>query len=298
MRTRLSFLFLFTAWMLSGCDSTSQTDAGEYVFVESYMVANRVLPAVHISATLPIDREYNFSDAALTGATVQVSLLDSNGSPEEIFGYQQSSTNGIYHPEDRSHLVLPRRTYQIDIQFADRPEIIQAVTTVPDKFEIMNQVPDTLTYQSSEQLELIISPTEKTDRQNVFVFSTLTQHPSPDNLTPFYKAAVDSEDFEIDELLINSSGLINEGNFDVNPDGTITLKFPWIGVAFYEDNLVVANLVDNNLNDLVRSQQVQLGGGANISPGEIPNLIYNIDGGIGIFGSLSTDTVQTYFKRP
>jgi hypothetical protein len=68
-------------------------------------------------------------------------------------------------------------------------------------------------------------------------------------------------------------------------------------VAFYEDNLIVANTIDDNVYDFIRSQETQLGG-STLSPGEIQNVIYNIEGGIGVFGALASDTVQVYIKRP
>lgn len=281
-----------------GCDTLSQDGYNEYVYVESYVVANRALPEIRISTTKPVQDIYRFSDAALTGANVQVILLDENGNDEEVFSYTSSGQPGIYVPESNTHRALPRRTYRLDIDFDSRPEVLHATTTIPDDFEILNEVPETLVYQSDDRLEITISATEKTDGQNVFVFSAIALEPSLETLTPFYRGLVDNEDAEIANFLVNSSGLINEGNFDVNPDGTITLQFPWIGVAFYEDNFVVANSIDKNLHDLIRSQQVQLGGGTTLSPGEIPNVIFNVDGGIGVFGSLASDTVKTYFSRP
>ncbi|HBQ58078.1 MAG TPA: hypothetical protein DD671_00195, partial [Balneolaceae bacterium] len=95
----------------------------------------------------------------------------------------------------------------------------------------------------------------------------------------------------------NSSGIINEANFQDNQDGTITLSYPWIGIAFYGVNNIVANAIDDNVYDFVRSQQVQLGGSM-LSPGEIQNVIYHVEGGLGVFGSLATDTVTTFVSQP
>ncbi len=45
-----------------------------------------------------------------------------------------------------------------------------------------------------------------------------------------------------------------------------------------------------NMYDFYRSRDIQ-GGGSTLSPGEFQNVIYNIDGGIGVFGSMASDTV-------
>lgn len=282
--------------LLIGCDPYEQDTYKEYVVVESYAVANDTLPGVRVFTTNPADEAYNISEAVISNANVQITLLDENGNDEEVFGYTYNSENEVYEPENFTHRVLPKRSYRLDVNFEDRSEIIQAATTVPDDFSIINEIPVTITYQSN-QLELVLSPTEKTQPQNVFVFSAIALHARIDNMTPFYRAAIDEDGVEYTDFRINSSGLINEANFDENPDGTITLQYPWLGVAFYGETLIVTQSVDKNLVDLVRSQQVQLGG-STLSPGEIPNLIYRTDGGIGVFGSLASDTVSTIFLRP
>lgn len=280
------------------CDSYNQEQYEELVVVEGYLVAGRDLPEILVSSTLPIDREYRFSEAALSGANIQIVLLDMNNEATEVFEYiPDSDRPGVYIASTSPHTTLPGRTYRLDLDFDNRQEILTAKTTVPDQVQIENAVKDTVVYQTDDQLEILLSPTQKTQNQNIFVFDSIARNPTMENLTPFYRSAILDGDAEIGDFIKNSSGLINEGNFEINPNGTILLKFPWIGVAFYEENLVVTNSVDKNLTDLIRSQDVQLGG-STLSPGEIPNLVYNVEGGIGIFGSISSDTVETYFKRP
>jgi len=168
---------------------------------------------------------------------------------------------------------------------------------VPAQFEILSEIEPSYVYQSENQLEILLTATESNARQNIYVFNAIAREASLENLTPFYLDAVENREASLSEFLNNSSGLINEGNFDILEDQTIRLRFPWIGVAFFGENIVVTNSVDQNLADLVRSEELQLGG-STLPPGEIPNLIYNVEGGIGVFGSISTDTVVTRFLRP
>ncbi len=279
-----------------GCDPYGQDDYEEFVVVEAYAVAERNLPIVRISRTVPVTEEYSFAEAALGGANVQIILLDEDGNDLQIFPYNQIAT-GIYQPANVFHRVQPRNTYRIDINFNNREEIITAITTVPDQFSIINEVSDTLTYLGNRQLEMVLSATQQTQNQKVYVFNTIVENPQIENLTPFYFDAVVNGNSKVEDFANNSSGLVNEGNFSINEDGTTTLIFPWIGVAFYEENRVVTNSVDSNIRDLISSQDVQLGG-STLPPGEIPNLRYNVVGGIGIFGSVASDTVTTYFARP
>lgn len=291
-------LFLFSLILISlyGCDIYEQDDYTEFVVLEAYAIANRALPDVRLSNTIPAMEEYNFTDAALTEASVTVTLLNKDGSVQQDFEYRQQAA-GVYRSLDRNHLVEAGRTYRIDITFSDRQDILSARTTVPRQFEILSDVAESYVYQSENQLELLLTATESDARQNIYVFNTLAREPSIENLTPFYKDAVENRDAELTEFLNNSSGLINEGNFEILEEQTIQLRFPWIGVAFFGENAVVTNSVDQNLADLVRSEELQLGG-STLPPGEIPNLIYNVEGGIGVFGSIATDTVITRFVRP
>lgn len=291
------YLFIPILLLIAGCEQYDQDSYEEYVVVESYAVANDSLPSVSVRTTARADEEYNASELVLEDADVQIVLLDESGSDEvEVFEYIYNSKKQKYVPQNQAHRMLPTRTYRLDVSFDDRPEVIQATTTIPDDFEVINEIPETIVYQGG-QLELVLSATEKTQPQNIFVFTAIALHARLDNMTPFYFASLDEDGVEVSDFEVNSSGLINEDNFKKNNDGTITLKYPWLGIAFYGETKIVTQSVDKNVADLVRSQDVQLGG-STLSPGEIPNLIYNVNGGIGVFGSLASDTVSTIILNP
>jgi hypothetical protein len=280
----------------TGCDVYNQDDYTELVVMEAYAIAGRQLPDVRVSTTAPVNEEYNFVDVAINDATILVSLLDADGQSIEDYIYARR-TEGIYSAVNQSAIVQAGARYRMTIQFDSRPDELVAETVVPQQFEIVSDVNESYVYQSEDQLEIVLTATESNAAQNVYVFNTITREPDIENLTPFYADAVDDEDTDISEFFNNSSGLINEGNFTINDDQTITLQFPWIGVAFFGENAVVTNSVDNNLANLARSEELQLGG-STLPPGEIPNLIYNVEGGIGVFGSLASDTIITNFIRP
>lgn len=296
----LLLLFLFITAFIVSCDIYPQDDYEELYVVESYLVANRQLPQIRLSKTAPNDELYSFEILAINNALVEVRLLESGpkSAVMETFTYVNPD-NGIYET-DEIHQVQPLRTYELHISFANQPQTISAHTTVPDTFRVIGGVRDSIVYQSSEQLEITLSESSYPGRQNIFIFNALSQRPIPDNLTPLYFGFFEDSDNPQEDLILfsnNNSGIINESNFEVNPNGTVTIKYPWIGIAFYEENKIVANTIDDNIYDFVRSQQVQLGG-STLSPGEIQNVIYHVEGGIGVFGALASDTVTTYVKRP
>lgn len=296
MRKQLYFIVLTVLFIIYGCNVYEQDDYQELVVLETYAIAGRPLPDVKLSTTNPATEEYNFRDVALNDATVVITQLDRAGQPVTDFTYTLSS-DGIYSVTDRSTLVQPGTRYGINVQFDSRQDQLRAETVVPRQFEVLSDIEDSYVYQSDDQLEILLTATESNASQNIYVFNTLTQEPDTANLTPFYRDAVVNGDSDIGEFINNSSGLINEGNFEINDDQTILLRFPWIGVAFYGENAVVINSVDANLADLARSEELQLGG-STLPPGEIPNLIYDVEGGIGVFGSIATDTLVTTFTKP
>jgi hypothetical protein len=286
--------------ILSSCDPYGQDEYEEYYIVESYLIANALLPQVRLSTTVPADAFYDFENAAISDADIQIQLLESGpeSALEQSWEYRLD-TPGIYLPET-DHNVIPGRTYKLDITLPVTSERITSTTTVPEAFEIIGEVQDSIVYQSTEQLEFTLSESSYPGRQNIYVFNAVSLQPFSENLTPFYAELLSNSDDpeeDLEEFANNSSGIINESGFEFNPDGSATVQYPWIGVAFYEDNLIVANTIDDNVYDFIRSQETQLGG-STLSPGEIQNVIYNIEGGIGVFGALASDTVQVYIKRP
>lgn len=299
MKSNLYYLLL-TILFLSSCDLYPQDEYQEQYVVEAYLVADRQLPHIRFSTTDPAESAYSFENTAVANADIEVRLLTAGrlSEAEEIFTYSLSEP-GIYNA-DAAHDVLPLRTYELNIAIPGSDDEISAYTVVPDTFRIKDGVQESIEYQSDGQFEVTITESSYPGRQNIFIFNSISLAPEPGNLTPMYRAFYedDSEDPEDLEFYANSSsGIINEGNFEINTDGSFTIQYPWAGFTFYEQNLLVANTIDDNVYDYVRSQTVQLGG-SSLSPGEIQNVIHNIEGGIGIFGSMASDTTETYVNRP
>lgn len=292
--TLFSLIALFM--VVSACEVYEQDEYEEYYVVESYLVANRDLAQVRLSTTAPAFEFYSFNNSAVSGADVEVRLLAADGiTIEKTIPFSQASP-GIYLP-DSSHSVLPLRTYQLHILIPSEMHEITARTLVPDAFSVIAGVQDTVTYQSTaNRLELTLSESNYPGRQNVFIFNTIASDTTFENLTPVYRDLWDGPE-SIQDYSNTSSGLINEGNFTINSDGTVTIRYPWIAVAFYGRNRLAASTLDDNIYDYIRSESVQLGG-SSLSPGEIQNVITHVEGGIGLFGSIASDSIDTYIKRP
>jgi hypothetical protein len=273
---------------LVGCDTTATQPESEVV-VEAYLRAQAPFPDVRLSRTVDVDDRYDPAADAVQGATVEVERLGADSSVVETILYEEEATPGRYEPTE-SAIVRPETTYRLRVQTTQGTSVT-ATTTVPDSVELVEVENESTTYQSEAQPAFTIEPPRPlTGRQNVYTFTTtslLDFEEVPDttlraSLTPFYADSFDPEEDTIASLRVNSSGLLNEGNFQRNDDETITVDLPWIAVAFYGPNEVAINVLDDNYYDLLRSEQAQQSG---FAPGEIPNVIDHVEGGTGIFGS-------------
>jgi len=303
------FSFLFVAVLaagLIGCDTTA-TQPSSQVVVEAYLEAGAPLSTVRLTRSVSVDASYDARRAAVQNAEVTVQRLNGEGSVAASFPYQESENDpGVYRPV-RQHVVRPRSAYRLQVTTPDgRP--LTATTTVPDTASVVRTENDTVTYPTPQrpeppQFSLTVTPgTATLERQNVYVltatslldFQDTPQDSLRQELTPFYADNYDPESDTLASLRVNSSGLLNEANFGRNDDGSLTIRLPWLAVAFYGPNQIEANVVDNNLYDFLRSQQVQQMGTA---PGEIPNVIEHVEGGTGVFGSYARVGAEVLVRR-
>lgn len=295
-RLRLNFPTLVALLLLlSGCVLEQQTEYREYPIVETHLIAGHDLPPLYLSTSIPIDQEYDFDEVAVSDAQAEIHLLDENGDIALTMPYRHVQP-GVFFPQPFvTHDVLSGRTYRLEVEI-DGFDPIRAETTVPEAFDVVSEVPPSLVYQQ-DTLKVRIRRQVPSERSFVFLFQTVSDEPDTVNLTPFYRDLIESEETEMDEIISNPSSPVNEANFTTIDPLTLEIQYPWIAAAFYGQNRIIANAIDANLHDFLRSQGVQTGG-STLPPGEIPNPIYHIEGALGIFGSLSADTISTTILRP
>lgn len=282
---------------LGGCDSTDSGGDDREIVVESYLIANEPLNQVRLSRSSSVNQAYDFTASAISNANVTVSLLTEDGSSaERVFDFVTNSEEpGIYKPAI-PHRVVPGRQYRLDVDLPGTLDEVTSTTLVPGAFELLQANATIIEYQSDEQLELELTRSITPGRQSVFVFATESLQPTIDLLTPFYRDLIGDDEDDLEDLRITESPIINEANYEVNENGTITVKLPWLAVAFFGPNRLTANALDDNMFDFIRSQTVQQGG-STLAPGEIPNVIDRVEGGTGIFGSLSRSSYEVLITR-
>jgi hypothetical protein len=284
---------------LAACDVTDAGEFEEEFVVESYLVAGEPLPEVRLTRTAPVNTTYDATAQAVQEAEVEVQLLDEGGDVATRYGYSEvSGRPGVYAPL-APEAVAPLRSYRLDVTTPDGSRIT-GTTVVPDTFSILSVSADTVIYQSPQQLEVVISRSQFPGRdQTYFNIVTEALDVQADRLVPLAAEVYDGGDGDVtlEDLRINGSPPFNEANFEINPDDTITLRYPWLGVTFYGPNRISVNALGDNLYDFLRSATVQQGG-STFSPGEIPDVITRLDGALGVFGSLARVQVEAVVAPP
>ncbi len=306
----LCLAFLLT---LTACDGmVDNTFVPEYV-VESYQVVGEGLASVQVLRNAPVNDRFDRDVLAVKNATVEVQLLTESGAVEERYAYSHAGRDRYTTASPAK--VLPLRRYRLEVRIPGFADVISSETVTPGAFTFVTASADSATYGvAAEELTFNVTRPAYPGRQAVFVFSTETLLPTLTlrDAVPFLRAFLDGngngipdaeeedadgDEFELEDLRVGSSPLLNEATYSLNPDGTLRIQLPWIAVPFYGPNRVSANAVDQNLFDFLRSQTVQQGG-STLSPGEIPNVIERVENGAGIFCSYSRVTKEVFIRRP
>jgi len=298
-------LVLLLAAAFVGCDTTA-TQPERQVVVEAYLEGGAPLPKIRLTRSVDTDQAYTPRGTAVGGATVRIRRLDDDGAPADTTSYTETDP-GVYRPAmTTSPIVQPLTTYELSVETPDG-NTVTATTTVPDTISIIKTENEEAIYQGPTQPRFTITPPQSArDGQAVLVLTTTSQldFGRPESqlrrrLTPFYKDDYDSEEDDIELYRTTSSGVLNEANFTRDETGRITTKLPWISVAFFGPNTSAVHVLDDNLYDIIRSQQAQTTNGQNgLGPGEIPNVIEHVEGGTGIFGSYVRDSTGIFVQRP
>lgn len=291
MKRLIEALLLLLAVCFAACDTYEQDAFVPAYVVEAYLVAGAPLPPLRLSQTAPVDAFYRFEDYAVAGATVRIDRLDDTGMVEARYTYVPLA-KGVYGPEGTADLVRAGARYALEITVPGASAPIRAETRVPGPFDVLANTADTLAYQATERFTLHATPSHYPGRQAVYV-AKVQALDTTYGLTPFYAGLVEDGELEPEEVVENASDIVNEASFDNHPDGTLTMRLPWVAVAFYGPNDVVIDAIDDNLYDFLRSRTSNGTG----QLGDLDNLIDHVDGGRGIFGSAVRSTVRIFVRR-
>ena len=259
----ISILFLTSIAVLTGCnESPSSFTYNKQVVVTGMIEAGRMVDTVKLVYTGEVDKVYNRADYSITNAVVKVIGVDVSFEDSLVYDVLNP---GRYHSVDPLKIILPTKTYRLEIHTQDGKSV-SAVTTVPDTFSMVySSIPNdsTVKYNTGNPV-------------NFFAWS-------PSRFHGTYLPTITSLDSAAPRIPKSFIKDTTQGpppekvgyRVGLPKDQTYT-ELPWIFLSYYGKTRFDIFAVDENYNHFL-NQYFGSGGG------ELAEINYNIQGGIGIF---------------
>ena len=255
-------LFLIT---LYGCsDTTGPTVYKREVVVNALIYSGQTVDTVKVQWTGDVSKFYDPAQYAIPGAVVKISGI--GFAFEDSLVYDPSNP-GRYYSTDPTKIIEATKSYRLYIQTPDGL-VITGETTVPDTFRITASTlsaGDTVTYDPFAPLHM-------------FEWSPSRFHgtylPTIESLDS--NAALIPKFFERDT--INNPKPQKIGYRIGLPKEQTNTILPWVFLTYFGTTAIDIYAIDENYNDFL-SQLIPAQGG------ELSEIRYRLNGGIGVFGS-------------
>ena len=302
---------LTIAAVLAACSGDRELFSPENVgtlVVDATLQVDKRFPEVVLYRAPAASEPFDLKTLGETGATVRIHQR--RGTVEYL-----SLSFGVYTPvtsgNDSLDVVLPGTTYRLVIE-THSGEILTATTTTPPRMTVSDWVllddagetvtrrlrtfeeagdtvygePENQLYYLEGLLEARLDPIPAVAYQAGIYSLDLD---SGFTIDPDY---LDEEDFEEFERNISSPPILPSED---------SIRLPWFAIYFHGRYKIKIFAVDRNWYDLARSVPELGGGGGGAFGGNagdnFSRPIFNVSGGIGLFGSVSMDSVG-FFVHP
>ena len=273
----------------------SDLDEGRLV-VDALLLVDRPLPDLLVSQTIAPGQPVTDRNSGVAGASV---VIESGGS---TYVYtNDAQTRALYHPPANAPVVMPSTRYNLRISADGR--VATATTLTPDRFAIREAV--LLDEQTLGVMQTFVTPSETDDvfgvpeNQVIYQDGLLEARFNPgqaagyqvgvlslDEGSPFVLTADFLEEDDYADFKRNSSSPAF-----VSPNGT--LRLPWFAIVFAGRHTLRIFAVDENWFDFIRTSP-EFGGEGGFGGNAGDNFKFpqfHVDGGIGVFGSASVDSL-------
>ena len=260
----LCLVIILAAVTLSGCSEPSYpSEYSNQVVVQGYLMAYQPIDSIVIRRTAQIDEYATGQRLAMRGALVVISGNGIVDTLKEKLGYPGYYTS-VRIPRN---IIQPKTTYSLYVKVSDGRSVT-AQTTVPDTFHIIDKdkFPRVLHY-----------------RKGLYSIDWTSSNTYSDYIT-----SVTSVDLSVENPIPN-----NFGDNERKPDRTsygfnyiekTHAEIPWFTFNYYGETALSVTAVDENYYAFIR----QLEGGGT----DIRELHYNVNGGLGVFGSGALDSLH------
>ena len=275
-------------------DLFGPSQAGQPV-VDGLLIVDRKLPFLYLRQTQPPGTPYSRLQAGIVSANV---AIYEGG---QVYRYTaDADSHGRHNPPPNAPMVLPETTYDLTIELPDK--IITSRTHTPARIHIQSAL---LIDERSDEILRKLTLFNEGDVYN----SPLNQLHYQEGVIELTIDTVDAAGYQLAILSLDSdSEFVLEADFLDNDDfeklersgSSPPLDFPegrarlpWFAIAFGGRHLFKLYALDQHWFDYVRSSfqggSAFVGGGLAGDNFERP--IFNIAGGLGLFGSASVDSV-------
>jgi hypothetical protein len=257
---------IFFPFFIFGCSEPStENEYRNEIVVTGYLIAGKPIDSIVVSRTMPIDQQYTSAAAAITNAIVVITTNGIHDTLRTITG----KPGHYFSPQ----IIQPKQKYSLFVKVPDGREI-RGTTIVPDTFHIVQRPPAEMTYGQGIPF---MSWTESALHHDYIMSITsldLTETTPIGSDTPF-----------ADSVELSERTSFTFGFEDIQES-----QIPWFAFHFYGRNALKIFAVDKNYYEFFRQIFSQ--------STDIKEFKYNLQGGIGIFGSAAEDSIHLVVKRP
>lgn len=267
--------FLAAMAVCTGCSGERTQDSlfgpavRETVVVDAVLYVDRPLPQITVSRTLNADIEFSRAAAAVDDAEVTVYQ------GLAAYRYESAGRLGRYLPPPGAPRVRPGTEYRLQVRAMGR-EVLGRTTTPPrislDEVNIIDEGTTEVIQRLSRQSA---GSNRVASRQGI-----IEMRFDPIDVEAYQVVVLDRESNDV----VHSPPLKAE-------DGT--MRVPWFAIGPTGKHEVEIYALDRNLFDFVRtvesSGQNPFGFGS-LAGDTFERPVFNLDGGIGVFGSASLDS--------
>ncbi len=275
----LSLFFFLT---LNGCEEpNSGYDYDKQVVVNGTLTAGQNVDTLKLHWTSEVDKFYDRKALAIPGAIVLIK--NSDGSVFDSLWYDTSNP-GRYYSNDPAKKIEPTKTYLLYVKTpSPDSRIVTGMTTVPDTFSIIYSSVknnDTLIYNPNASPHLFAWSPSKT--LGTYLPTIFSLDSNAAMIPKEFYGDTTKKDFQRPEKIAYRVGLPREQ--------TNTL-LPWVFLNYFGNTRFDIFAIDENSADFL-NQVIPAQGG------ELKEIHYRLNGGIGIFGAKTQakNGIQAYIK--
>ena len=295
--------YVFIILCLTACAAERQpgelfgsVEEGSGLVVDGLLIVNQPLPELFVRRILPPGQFYSRDAAGVLDAQVRIFQGD------QVFEYAPDpAVPGRYLPPPEAPLVQTTTEYRLEVEVEGK--MVRASTTTPEQVRVRQAI--LLDEDTQEVMRTLKSFAEVGDDVYAAPENQLTHLEGIIELHlekagEAYQAALFA--LEEDAQLLDDDFIeIYDRNRDdlrtnqsppfAASDGIV--RWPWFAVVYTGRSLIKVYAVDHNWFEYARSSpdQQEQGGFGGLAGDNFERPFFQVEGGIGLFGSASVDSV-------